>query len=226
MKSKKEKEALDWQGARKRLARALAGTEESWRLTPERQRAILEERARALARAPAAPAPREPSSRSSSSTWAPSSTPSRRATSARSCGWANTPPLPGAPAFLLGVLNLRGEILAVLDLRSFFGLAAQGAADLSWTLVLGGDSPRVRSGGGRRPGSADPPGRRGPRTAGGRPGRRPGIRAGGDERSAGRSRRRRAAAGPPAVHRPGGLPEPLRHPQAEQAGQNVNTLGN
>ncbi len=37
---------------------------------------------------------------------------------------ADFTPLPGAPSFLVGVLNLRGEILALIDLRTFFGVAA------------------------------------------------------------------------------------------------------
>ncbi len=46
-------------------------------------------------------------------------------------------PVPGAGDFLVGVTNLRGEILAVVDLRKFFGLAGRGVTDLSRMLVLG-----------------------------------------------------------------------------------------
>ena len=52
-------------------------------------------------------------------------------------------PLPGAPAFLVGVLNLRGEILAVMDLRSFFGVATQGLSDLARVLIVGMDRPEL-----------------------------------------------------------------------------------
>src|SRR5579871_2124143 len=55
-KGPRQTESLDWKRARARLARALAATEESWRLTPERARAILEERARKEAESEAAPA--------------------------------------------------------------------------------------------------------------------------------------------------------------------------
>ncbi len=48
-------------------------------------------------------------------------------------------PIPGAPDFLVGLLNLRGEILAVFDLRKFFGVADKGVTDLSRAIVLGGD---------------------------------------------------------------------------------------
>src|SRR4051794_10109454 len=37
--------------------------------------------------------------------------------------------LPGAPAFFAGVINRRGEILGVVDLRLFFGLTGSGEVD-------------------------------------------------------------------------------------------------
>jgi purine-binding chemotaxis protein CheW len=46
-------------------------------------------------------------------------------------------PIPGAPEHLFGLTNLRGEILAVFDLRRFFGLSRGGLTDLSRIIVLG-----------------------------------------------------------------------------------------
>lgn len=37
-------------------------------------------------------------------------------------GWENTTPIPNAPSFVLGVINLRGVIVPIVDLRSRFGL--------------------------------------------------------------------------------------------------------
>ena len=45
---------VDWQQTRERLARLATAAEEALRVPPERAQAILEERARILARAPAA----------------------------------------------------------------------------------------------------------------------------------------------------------------------------
>ncbi len=39
-------------------------------------------------------------------------------------------PLPGTPAFLLGIVNVRSRILPVLDLKKFFDLPEQGLTDL------------------------------------------------------------------------------------------------
>ena len=48
----------------------------------------------------------------------------------------NLTPLPCTPAFVLGIVNLRGEILSVIDLRKFFGLPEQGLTNLSKVIVL------------------------------------------------------------------------------------------
>jgi purine-binding chemotaxis protein CheW len=129
--------AFDWASARQRLARALAATEAGDRLSPERTRAVLEERARALAR----PAAAADAGVLHLVTFALAS--ERYGIEARHVRavvrLSDYTPVPGAPDFLLGVVNLRGELLAVVDLRKFLGAAVRGVSDLSRVLVLGGD---------------------------------------------------------------------------------------
>jgi purine-binding chemotaxis protein CheW len=45
-------------------------------------------------------------------------------------------PLPCTPAFVLGIVNLRGEILPVIDLKKFFDLPEKGLSDLNKIIVL------------------------------------------------------------------------------------------
>ncbi len=45
-------------------------------------------------------------------------------------------PLPTAPAFLLGVMNLRGEIISIINLKEFFELSGEKLSDLSRVIVL------------------------------------------------------------------------------------------
>ena len=45
--------------------------------------------------------------------------------------------VPGVEDFLLGVANLRGEIVPVFDLMRFFGFASQGLLDRSRVIVIG-----------------------------------------------------------------------------------------
>ena len=47
-------------------------------------------------------------------------------------------PLPGTPAFVLGVVNVRGRILPVLDLKKFFDLPEQGLTDLHRIVLVRG----------------------------------------------------------------------------------------
>jgi purine-binding chemotaxis protein CheW len=47
--------------------------------------------------------------------------------------------VPGAPDFLLGVLQRRGEVLAAIDLHRLFGIEKKGLTDLSRAIVLGGE---------------------------------------------------------------------------------------
>jgi purine-binding chemotaxis protein CheW len=46
-------------------------------------------------------------------------------------------PVPGTPAFVLGITNLRGEILALFDLRQLLGAVPEGVTDLGQVVVLG-----------------------------------------------------------------------------------------
>jgi purine-binding chemotaxis protein CheW len=50
---------------------------------------------------------------------------------------ADYTPLPHAPSHLVGVTNLRGEILPVFDLRALLGLSRRALDDLSRLVVLG-----------------------------------------------------------------------------------------
>jgi purine-binding chemotaxis protein CheW len=45
--------------------------------------------------------------------------------------------VPCTPAFVAGIINLRGQILSVIDLRKRFDLAEKGPADLGRVIILG-----------------------------------------------------------------------------------------
>lgn len=45
-------------------------------------------------------------------------------------------PVPCTPAFVLGIVNLRGEILSVIDIKKFFDLPDKGLTDLNKIIVL------------------------------------------------------------------------------------------
>jgi len=104
----------------------------------EQARRILEERARVLARPVTGKSPAGQVEllifSLSGETWALETRSVREV-----AALADFTPVPGASPHLLGITNLRGEILPVFDLRGLTGLATKGVTDLSRLLVLGAD---------------------------------------------------------------------------------------
>ncbi len=45
-------------------------------------------------------------------------------------------PIPGVPAFVLGIVNVRGQILSVIDLKKFFDLPEKGLGQLNKLIIL------------------------------------------------------------------------------------------
>jgi len=98
---------------------------------------ILEERARLLARPPAAEV--RPQDRLELLIFSLSGETYALETSAvrEVVRFTDFTVVPGAPPLLLGVTNVRGQILPVFDLRRLAGIAPKGLTDLSRLLVLG-----------------------------------------------------------------------------------------
>jgi len=123
---------LDFAALRARLE---AGPHEG-ALSPERARALLEERARKLARRP-----EQGSGAIPLELLCFKLAGERYAIETRHVlqvlALVDLTRVPGAPAHLLGVTNLRGEILPVFDLRVLLGISRAGLSDMSRLLVLG-----------------------------------------------------------------------------------------
>jgi purine-binding chemotaxis protein CheW len=45
-------------------------------------------------------------------------------------------PIPGTPAFVMGIISVRGEIISVVDLKKFFELPEKGLTDLTRVIIL------------------------------------------------------------------------------------------
>jgi purine-binding chemotaxis protein CheW len=133
------KAPISWDRARARLAAAEHILREATRPSPARARALLESRALQLAQ----PLPEAPRPGDLLDVVVFSLARERYALETRLLReivrFADFTPVPGAADFLLGVTNLRGEILPVVDLRRFFGLPDRGLSDQSRVLVLGHD---------------------------------------------------------------------------------------
>jgi len=124
-------------GSRHRLQPRTAPREER-RLSPEEQRRILRERALALAR--------EPEKEETAAglevvefllayeRYGIESSYIREVYPLK-----DITPLPGTPPFVLGIMNVRGKILSVIDLRKFFDLPQKGLTDLNRVIIVHDD---------------------------------------------------------------------------------------
>ena len=53
-------------------------------------------------------------------------------------------PLPGTPPFVLGIVNLRGRVISLVDLKKFFSLPEKGLSDVNHVVLL--SSPEMEFG--------------------------------------------------------------------------------
>jgi len=132
---KREKKAIDHGEIHRRLEAAKAAAQRMRAPDPENTRRILKARAQALARAPVST---ELSERLevvefllAHETYAIESRYVREVYPLE-----NLTPLPCTPAFVLGIVNVRGEILTVVDIKKFFDLPEKGLTDLNKVIVL------------------------------------------------------------------------------------------
>ena len=131
-----KKTAVDWRDIERRMAAAGAAIERGATTPPDETQRILKARAQALAREPV---PEEAADARievvefllAHERYAVESRYVREVYPLESLT-----PLPCTPAFVLGIINLRGEILSVIDIKKFFELPEQGLTDLNKVIVL------------------------------------------------------------------------------------------
>lgn len=49
-------------------------------------------------------------------------------------------PLPGVPPFVLGLLNVRGRIISMIDIKKFFDMPEKGIGDLNKVIIVHNDN--------------------------------------------------------------------------------------
>lgn len=133
---KKKPAAVNWREVERRMEAARAAIERVWAPSPEETQRILKARALALAREP------EPAEVAGERIEVVEFllAHERYALESRYVREVypleNLTPLPCTPAFVLGIVNLRGEILSVIDIKKFFELPEKGLTDLNKVIVL------------------------------------------------------------------------------------------
>lgn len=131
--------AVDWNEVRRRIESTRLAAERAWAPDPQQVRRVLKSRAQTLAREPekaqAADGLEFLEFLLAHETYAVESRYVREVYPLQ-----DLTPLPCTPAFVLGIVNLRGEILSVIDIKKFFELPEKGLSDLNKVIVLQSDN--------------------------------------------------------------------------------------
>jgi len=128
--------AIDWAELRARMDAAKAAGDRAWTPGADETARILRERALALALEPGAAQAPEHGIEVIEFGLAHERYAVESAHVREVYPLENLTPLPCTPAFVLGIVNLRGEIVSVIDLRKFFDLPQTGLPDLNKVIVL------------------------------------------------------------------------------------------
>ena len=126
----------NWQDIYRRLDEARSKLGQRMTLTPEARQQVLRKRAQQLAGAEVRQQDRElplelVEFRLADETYALEYT-----YVSEVCPLRSLTPIPGTPDFVLGIINIRGQILSVIDLKKFFELPPKGLSDLTRVIVL------------------------------------------------------------------------------------------
>jgi len=131
---------IDWPDLIARQEAASATDSEKRSLSPEAEQALLRARAEELARKPARA--QEPGRvldclefQLSGESYA-----MEMSYISATLPLTDFTPLFCTPPFVMGIANLRGRIISIVDLRRFFNLAAVGLSDLNRVIVVGNGS--------------------------------------------------------------------------------------
>ena len=132
----KNKKAIEWNEVKQRLETARIAIEHIWAPTADETKRVLEERAHALAREPARTEVEDEWIEVVEFTLAHE----RYAVASEHVREVypleELTPLPCTPSFVLGIINLRGEILSIIDFKEFFDHPKKGLTDLNKVIVL------------------------------------------------------------------------------------------
>ena len=128
--------AIDWREVHQRLETARAAVERVWTPDAGETKRLLKARAQALAREPEKAQDADARMQVLEFFLAHEKYAVESRHIREVYPLENLTPLPCTPPFVLGIVNLRGEIVSVLDIKKFFDLPETGLTDLNKVIVL------------------------------------------------------------------------------------------
>lgn len=127
---------IDWADVHRRLDEANQALQREFEPLPERREAILRQRAENMAQLHAAPLEAEETLEVVQFLLAHERYALESAYIREVVPLKELAPLPCVPPFVLGITNVRGQIVSVLDIKRFFGLPEHGLTDLNKVIIL------------------------------------------------------------------------------------------
>ncbi|MGC2423549.1 MAG: chemotaxis protein CheW [Nitrospirota bacterium] len=131
--------ATDWNEIHERLERVKSVIEQGWVPGPEEKKNILRQRARALAKEPEKKGAGEEIEiiefLLAQERYAIDASHVREVYPLN-----DLTPVPCTPPFVLGIINVRGQIISVIDLKKLFGLPEKGLGDFNKVIILKSDA--------------------------------------------------------------------------------------
>jgi purine-binding chemotaxis protein CheW len=138
-----DQRSIDWKEIHRRMEKTQLTIERGWSPTPEEKKKILKTRAKALAQ--------EPEKKETvdkyievvefllsyekyaiESSYVREIYPLKELTN-----------LPCTPPFILGIVNVHGQIISVIDIKKFFELPEKGLSDLNKVIILRSEGPAL-----------------------------------------------------------------------------------
>lgn len=135
-RDKGQRAAIDWDVIKQRLAATGEALKNEFAPSPERQREILRARARSLAVEPAADAAQGAEIEVLEFVLAQERYALETCSIREVYPLKDLTPLPCTPKFVLGIANVRGRIMSVIDIKKFFDLPEKGLTDLNKVIIL------------------------------------------------------------------------------------------
>jgi len=136
-------EATDWEEVRGRIQAIRTAIEKGFAPSPEEEGRILKTRARELAREPEGGAADEDTLEIVEFDLASERYAFPLAQVSEVSLLRELTPVPCTPAFVLGIINLRGEIRTVIDLKRFFDLPDAGITELNKIILIQQDNMQL-----------------------------------------------------------------------------------
>ncbi len=127
---------IDWREVHRRLENAKAALEQKAAPTAEEKKKILKTRAKALAREPEVDKDGQEQLEIVEFLLADERYAIESSFVHEVYPLHELTPLPGTPLFVAGIINVRGQIVSVVDLKKFFDLPAKGLTDLNTVIIL------------------------------------------------------------------------------------------